>query len=221
MKPTVVFVDGPTGVGKDYFINQVTNLYSETYPEQGIRIIRAADITLSKQQTQSEERKYTKYQTPTDKAAAIFEGHLELLEVISSSLETTYAPGLVLVNRGLLSYLHYNIYNQPWSSRELYIQRYGQHLCKLLKKSVNVSVVIKPPQQLDPNNQDSGIEFIINRLLSRNDGKPIDESWLKELYQRYDKIPVPYMTIFDKNFSLHSGRAEYFLKLLTAPTIIS
>ena len=212
MQPTVVFVDGPTGVGKDYFINQLSGLYSQTYPEQGIKIIRAADIILSKDQTASEERKYTTYQTDKDKSAAIFEGHIELLQIISDSLQTPYTPGLTVINRGFLSFLQYNVYSQPWSMREQYIERYSKHLPDILRKSRNVSVVIRPDIRAMPMTDIvSGIECIIERLRSRGDDKPIDEEWLKDLYQRYERIPVAYSKIFHRNFTMHSGQAQEFL----------
>lgn len=213
MKPTVVFVDGPTGVGKDYFISELTNLYTQAYPQEGVRIIRAADIILNKEQTRTEERKYTTYQTTSDKAKAIFEGHIELLKVISSNLKYPQPPGLIMVNRGFLSYLHYNVYQQPWAIREQYIQTYASYTKSLLKNLQTVSVVIKPPQAHQPL-LPSDIQFIINRLLSRADSKPIDEVWLKDLYERYEKVPVAYSAIFDKNFTLHSGQAKEFVDSL-------
>lgn len=212
MQPTVVFVDGPTGVGKDYFINQLSGLYSQTYPEQGIKIIRSSNHILGKEHTKSEERKYTTYQTDKDKSAAIFEGHIELLQIISDSLRTPYTPGLTIINRGFLSFLQYNVYSQPWSIREQYIERYSKHLPDILRTSRNISVVIRPDTQVMPMTDIvSGIEYIIERLRSRSDGKPIDEEWLKDLYRRYEKIPVAYSKIFHRNFTMHSGQAQEFL----------
>lgn len=215
MKPTVVFVDGPTGVGKDYFINQLSGLYSQTHPEKGIKILRSSDLILGKEHTKSEERKYTTYQTDQAKVSAIFDGHIELLHTIAASIQTPYPPGLTIVNRGFLSFLQYNIYDRHWTIREQYIDKYSKHFLSILKTSRNLSVVIRPnnPEMPTPRIV-SSMEYIIDRLRSRQDDKPIDEDWLKDLYQRYEKIPVAYRRIFHKNFDIHSGQAKELLPFI-------
>lgn len=207
--PKVIFVDGPTGVGKGYFIRNFVATYTEVYPDQGIKIIRAADVVMN-DRTVSEDRKYTTYHTDEERTQLLYEGHIRLLRNIKQSFDTKHPPGIVIVDRSFLSFIHYNLSNANFSDilRSNYVDNYFRAITKYLKNIPSLIV------RLDLSSGQT-VTTIIDRIQSRNDLKAIDETWLNILLHRYRDHHHDYDRLYTHAHVTTSGRStEVFRKFL-------
>ena len=193
-----MFVDGPTGVGKDYFINNFIDVYCQVHPTHGIKIIRAASVVL-KGQNKSEERKYTTYTTEQDKLPSIYTGHQRLLEAVKSSLSTPTPPRLIIVNRSFLAFLHYNLATFPQDVQQHYVESYIKDF------SATLAGVPSLLLRVDLQVGDS-FRKVIDRVHSRQDDKPVESSWLETIYARYRVTPPRLTAIFNKHAVITSSQ---------------
>mgnify|MGYP000081176244 FL=1 len=127
-KPTVYFIDGPNGSGKDYLIDRVVSRLESKQPPGSIKVLRATDYVI-RREAATELRKYNAYDTENIKSLSIFSRHILLLEellwIVKSGVKA------VIVNRGIFSLLSYNLYKDAdEESRKLYLDIY----VKLLKE---------------------------------------------------------------------------------------
>lgn len=105
----IIFVDGPTGIGKDYFIENLCKNLDIQKTDLNYKVLRATDFVLKN--AKSEDRKYTTYRTETEKIYSIFSGHLDMLCHINKFINSSEKDiDLIIVNRSFLSFLIYNIY---------------------------------------------------------------------------------------------------------------
>lgn len=204
MKPKVIFVDGPTAVGKDYFITNFAGEYARLYPSDGIMIIRATDIVL-KNDNVSELRKYTTYNTESQKLESIYDGHIDLLETIKRICEVNYSPGVVIVNRGFLSFIRYNLDSQPQDRGQVFIDRYSRDFKRIMKNIPCMALTLEAQHGQDT-------EYIIERIKNRQDAKPLDEQWIRTIYQRYRQYPPKqYADLFEVYMTATSSDTDIVL----------
>lgn len=202
--PRVVFVDAPTAVGKDYFIDRFVTALRGINPELKVTVLRATDIVLN-ETTKTEDRKYTAYQTEADKTKAIFTGHLQLATTIFEKLtSSTDRSDVVVVNRSFLSFLIYNINpvirNQTNDARRaLLLGQYTSMIksyvefCKKLFSYypmlfVGLELRTAPDKPVD--------DVLAARIQLRGDGKPVDRVWLRQVYRDYEHPDSALMEIF-------------------------
>lgn len=214
----IIFVDGPTGVGKDYFIDRLTNSLEINHPKLTYEVLRAADFVLK--DAKSEDRKYTLYQTETEKIFSIFTGHINLLcyinEVLNSPQKDT---DLVIVNRSFLSFLIYNINpiirnyantsdNEIHKIRDDLLNTYANLFKNLFYNTGSIFIKL--------TTEDYSLEEthrrILDRIRSRNDNKPIDETWLETLVRDFHSPSDTFLELFAEVESITSNGHDYILR---------
>lgn len=211
--PKVVWVDGCTSSGKDYFIDKFINLYSHRYPDARVKSIRAIDVVLS-DKAQSENRKYTTYDTPLELVQSVYQGHLHLLEMIRRICDEMKNPkDVVIVNR---SFLSYHIYNWQTLSDSLSIKGNYETL-KALSMCDEVSYALEFKKRLgdiptlfvnlsgNTVNHEEKLKLLVDRIKARLDGKPINEEWISKLITAYNKPSRVFLDIFTNTKSVDSG----------------
>ena len=181
--PQIVFVDGPTGVGKDYFIDKLYDELVNKY-ELSVEVVRAADFTVVSKETASEDRKYEFYSTKDKQVHIIFEGHKELLSYLDNVLiEGDRDVDVILVNRSFISFLVYNMHQEERVDlREEFIHQYRRKFLDRLSRYDTLFIGLFL--------EDGGktpVEGLLARIGSRNDGKPIDEYWIETLVKNYTR----------------------------------
>lgn len=184
----IMFVDGPTGVGKDYFIDKLYYHLSTRFTEKKFKVVRATDMVLSSN-TQTENRKYTLYDTEEDKVNEIFMGHLKMLASLN---DLSKEFDTIIVNRSFLSFLIYNVYPTiiPDERIELYIETYNCLFKSYFENDISIFINLG----ISEPTIDRQISTIINRIKSRGDNKPIDTKWIETIVKHYNE---PDMKLID------------------------
>lgn len=197
--PQIVFVDGPTGVGKDYFIDRFICLGQSTLAGVTMESIRATDIVLQK--APQENRKYTAYDTPAQSAADIYRGHIELLRV----LKERSRPGHVLVvNRSYLSYWIYNWQTLQEFNRsanissieEILTRTCAQQYALDYREAIGDIPSLFVRLETAAHDHLTSAKTLIQRAKKRADGKPIDEQWFTHLIEEYRRMPADFAALF-------------------------
>lgn len=209
----IIFVDGPTAVGKGYFMENFVKKYKEVYPDANVQVIRAVDVVL-KATAQSEERKYVTYNTPVETATSIYQGHLTLLDKLQGLSDLLKKHDLIIVDRSFLSFLIYNWmplkrFNHATEALNGHgIDEYAIEYNKRLKGVSSLFVNIS----LNEHDEQAKVDTLINRAVSRQDGKPIDAPWFKYLVQNYEAPCKEFTKLFTKYIVVDSGESERILK---------
>lgn len=207
MSSTVLFVDGPTGVGKDYFIDSLLTTHDVMFPNQRKTVLRAVDFALPPK-AQSEARKYTQYQTDVEKLELIYQGHLQLLHHIREMATVTADPSLVVINRSFLSFIHYNLHSVDERLQTQYIDNYCREFTSIMAGLKTVMLTLQLPIG-------SSVREVIDRVLSRQDNKPLDPVWIRTIYERYSHTPEQFNRIFTSRLQANSGQHHSVLTWLS------
>lgn len=218
--PKIIFIDGPTGVGKDHFINRFVCMYQTTLKTSIVHSLRAVDVVLNKN-SQSENRKYTSYNTPLELVKSIYNGHIELLTLLAKTAkELKNKKDTIIVNRSFLSYLIYNYYpaleehgTPPTQAhRDLYSSvsptAYAEKFKSIMTDIPTLFVNLKVG---DEDNGQS-LETLITRARSRQDNKPIESAWFLKLIEKYQNPPEDFKELFTYT---EEGVAEDYPVFLT------
>jgi len=209
LSPKIIFVDGPTGVGKDYFIEKLYNEYKTKFPNKKIKCIAAKDIVFSTR-TITEDRKYTYYNTETELIEEIYSGHIKLLNFLYSEI-TKNNFDLILVNRSFFSFIVYNVLpvirknNIKKFAIELeeYKKCYKEFFSSIFKRVPVVFI------RLDINGD--SYTTILGRLKERNDEKVIDTAWIKDLIYDFKNLDKGLLDMFMSTECLDSSSYSYVL----------
>ena len=202
--PRIVFVDAPTAVGKDYFIERFVKALGDINSELKVTVLRATDIIFN-EDTKTEDRKYTEYRTESEKTKAIFKGHLQLATTIFEKLTSmTDRSDVVVVNRSFLSFLIYNINpviraNLNDARRALLIAEYTsmtKSYVEFYKKLFTYYPTLFVGLELRTADNKTVDEVLANRIQARNDGKPVARAWLRQIYRDYEQPDSTLMEIF-------------------------
>lgn len=214
----VIFVDGPTGVGKDYFIDNLAIELDKEKPNLTYEVLRATDFVLK--DAKSEDRKYTHYQTEIEKIYSIFTGHINMLCYIYETLNSSKKEvDLIIVNRSFLSFLIYNIYpiirnynissdNEIHYIKETMLNSYIDLFNNLFQNTESMFVNLTTEDYTLISKQNK----IIDRIKSRNDGKPLDEKWLELLIKEYHYPNEKLMGIFTRMEEITSDGYRYIVR---------
>lgn len=205
MRPRLIFVDGPTGVGKDFFIEYFIKEYSKRYPNNTIKVVVAKDIVFN-ENTLSEDRKYISYTTDIEKCDNIFIGHIKLLMVLYKLL---FSTDVILINRSFLSFLAYNVESANISidKKNYYIENYSELFNEMLKNVYTVFVNL----DIVSFNYDDKIKTIISRLDFRSDNKKIEKEWIEEIVDRYSEPEKRIINLFNFFETISSDGYSYIL----------
>lgn len=212
--PRVIFVDGPTAVGKGYFLTKLEEKLTSN--KLTFKTIRAADVAVSK--APSEDRKYTNYDTDLDKIKLIAEGHTELLKVIASLLdeEKQDKVDVVLVDRSFASFIAYNLQGEFKSKlRSDYIKKYR----KLLKSILGSYKTLYVQLSFNTGSVETDCIKAISRVKERADGKEVEEDWLTRIIQTYTTELTEVAVIFDDVLYTDSGDISSVKLTSTSPSV--
>lgn len=213
--PKVVFVDGPTAVGKGFFIeNLVTHLTDKL--NLSVEVIKAVDF-VNKEATEI-NRNYQEYKTEETKINSIYEGHLVLLDHLVNILEDDVShTDVVVVDRSFVSMLAYNLWQKDRIefSEEL-LRNYKLTFKELMSeyKTVYVQLDFHPPEDVE-----NSVNTILKRITSRNDNKSVDKGWFKELISNYKTRIGAMVGTTDSVILTHSGDNTELIKMFT-PDIV-
>lgn len=203
----IVFVDGPTGAGKDYLIEDMTHVVRTNYGWVTEHAI-LADMVLANG-LDSEKRKYTHYdsddQSKIDKISRAH--HLALEELKEKAKQCD----ILLVNRSYLSFLVYNL--QDKDSELAYIEEYKSSLKSLSKEGIKTALI-----KVIPNNP---LKTILQRIRGRNDGKAIDEGWILRMVNNYCKFRPELEECYDVYREVDSDYSIYLLNNVLEPLRLS
>lgn len=209
MQPHVFFVDGPNAVGKDYFIEGLTNTINKLHPEVEVINIRATDHLPKKV-----VRKYEDDQTNRVFAEEIFRGHIKLLcDIADKAKENT----VIILNRSLITYLVYNVYPRlqalsdyvdgDYDEAHDSIEIYGLLLQKVLQDAQTTFV------RLDlPGDSVQATERTIERMLARGESKEIDKTWVRYLIDQFRESYDAHYDSYKNYVQCESGHYEVVAK---------
>ena len=179
--PRIVFVDGPTGIGKDYFIDDLEDILRE---QQGlsVRVLRAVDFVLK--EAPSEDRKYEQYETEEEKIESIFHGHIRLVEhAVDLLKDDVDHTDVVIINRSLITFLIYNLWQAEHEGiRGSFISVFKERFLELTEgiETMYLQLSLGPKVGIAET-----VQILLKRIQDRNDGKEIDGSWILKLVLFY------------------------------------
>lgn len=194
-KAQVIFVDGPNGVGKDFFIDGMEKTLLNNALELSISKIRITDHF--PKQVESELRKYTVYDTEKEQLLHIFAAHVKILDMI---LRDAKSHDVILVNRSFLSMLAYNLYKKEYViERAFYVDMYNALLFKYTE-FLDISFIYLQAPILD----------IQKRQIERNEGKKMDAEWAVALTANYNQAVKTFASLSKSIYPTFSGEYMSF-----------
>ena len=182
MKPSILFVDGPPAVGKDYFITSFIGEYARCYPFGGILILKASDFILE-YTSRIQQQKYSPHPTTTEDLDYLLKGHIQLLNHIRTASQIGQATNLIVVNRSFLSCIVHNLSDHPQDVQDIYIRQYHRAFQNLLAGFITMHL------SLTPRTYDRACSASIARIESRQESYPVDKDWVMSIHERYDHAP--------------------------------
>ena len=183
---TVIFVDGPTASGKDTLIEELAQRHLDS--DDTRRLVRLSAVDYALRDDPNHQRQYGDHGTDEAAARRIYTGHLRLLEHLREVC--VQEPTLALVNRSYMSFLAYNLLplmNKGVDGKhltlqeELGVESYARFFTQL-SESASVLFVVTTPSVLLLENK---AQVLIDRMLRRNDHKPIDQQWVMQMVKNY------------------------------------
>lgn len=211
----ILFVDGPTAVGKDYFIGNFKQAYVQRFAHAKVTEVRAADIVLQGQ-AKSEDRKYTTYATPLELTKTIYKGHIDLLDYLRVQSDLLSSNDLIIVNRSFLSYYIYNfkalLKQYPPQAlddaikelKHYNLNSYSRQYTKVLHGLSTMFVDLKLPEMY----LQEKVDLVCSRIQNRSDGKPVDKDWLRYLLVSYSTPRPAFSAMFDEHTSVESSQYQ-------------
>lgn len=203
--PRIMFVDGPTGIGKDFFIDK---LYRLLTLEKNLRVevLRATDYTLI--EAPEEDRKYGGYNTPESVCHQIFNKHLDFLHTLKEYLSSPDLVDTLLINRSVMSFFNYNLHNKSPELTKYYLELYRQEFKDILGAYKSLYV-----QLVTPESDRTDTEILLYRIESRNDGKPVDKRWINKLVSMYEVNKSCMERVMDRTYLTSSDKYENLLSI--------
>lgn len=168
-----MFVEGPGGVGKRYFIDNFAVTYKDYYPHSRVNVINSKDTV------QQARNKLSPNTSPSYKANCLYNAHLNLLRVVNAALSRAQAGDLVVVSGGFIHTVHHNLANltvaeEASSYISSYIQEFVLAMYEVQTLLVRLDVTLE--QKSVPHTD-----------------KP---TWLETIYSRYRSTPKELTDMF-------------------------
>lgn len=173
-QPKLIWVDGPTAVGKGHFIQSLV----DSLRHLNISLLNAS--TFVTKETPQELRKYSPYSTSTDDTEYIFIRHTELLRELQQDLKNPRLD-LIILDRSFMSYLIYNLHDKSPNYQESAIELYSKDYTYYLNQHNSIYIQL----QTESNQLVTAANTLIDRIKSRQDNKPINEDWIYKLLFLY------------------------------------
>ena len=205
-KPSIIFVDGPNGVGKDYFIDGLEQTFKEHHTGVNVTKLHASTLVDYKKNL-SDERIFTEYNTPEDRRERIGKGHVGVLRAakkIANQYSEPSNPAVVIVNRYITSWLCYNLFpdldravvtndteevKKLETDKQQILSYYVDELAEIIN-SREMSVAVVRLDIFDKLNNPllvkHAVEMTRTRLETREKTrKPFDTVWSEKLHDYY------------------------------------
>ena len=184
MTVRLLFVDGPTGSGKDYFMDRLIEELKSKNPSLNIVKWKATDFVL-KGPSLTEKRKYVLHDIDEERLSVIYQGHKELIVEATKLLsDKEKAPDLLVVNRSILTTFGTNLWEDKHKERrELLAKDFAEHTKSYLEQANIDSLFIRI--DVDTVGLTRGVNTLLQRIASRNDGKEVEVDWLYIILKTY------------------------------------
>ena len=198
----VFFVEGQNGVGKNYFIDRL----SEELGKDGVDhyIVNCNDFIKDKL---IQNNRYSPKEFTHDEMIDLFNSHVEILKEVKDLLECFK---VVLVNRSFISYYIYNVKLSRFHSgsketiRDELIKKVEEYLPR---KSINLAVL----------GSELKYEDIKNRILSRDGDKRLDELYVRQLNHCYRNLEPEIKQTFNRVVYTDSFKYQKYYKQEVKP----
>lgn len=213
----VIFVDAPSSMGKDFFIDELVSRLTDHDPTLKVKVLRATDFVLKKEAL-SEQRKYTKHTIDENKLGIIYNGHLSLLEEIDHLLsDKVNRTDIVIVNRSILTTLAVNLWEDAYKIKRVRMTtNYGLWLDNLVREYnptlVRLDSVVKSIT--------GAVNVLLARIAERKENKEVDIEWLYTLVSSYRLNYELIAPKFTYSFIMNSGESEKFFNLLVGGSTV-
>lgn len=187
---TIVFLEGPNGCGKDYFLEGLITLLEKD---------KVNYFTLEAKRYLPDNiinNRYNKLLIDENKLQLFYYSHIRLLEdinILSNHFD------LILVNRSIISFLIYNLYFIDIDDEEK--KYYEKKIVQLIdyhlkdKKTILVNLI-----------KDLTIENLKNRLESR-DNRLVRIDYLSQINYYYNNLEEPFKKAFSFYLELASNES--------------
>ena len=184
MAVRLLFVDGPTGSGKDYFMDRIVEGLKSKNPNLNIVKWKATDFVL-KGPSLTEKRKYVLHDIDEERLSIIYQGHKELIVEATKLLsDKEKAPDLLVVNRSILTTFGTNLWEDKHKEcRELLAKDFAEYTKSYLEQANIDSLFIRI--DVDTVGLTHGVNTLLQRIASRNDGKEVEVDWLYTILKTY------------------------------------
>lgn len=203
--PKIIFVDGPTAIGKGYFIDKLTTALAKDFPFLNVKVLKAVDWVLNKN-SDTEERKYVTYSTEEDKVKEILTGHVNFISHMKKLLTCEKEQvDVIIADRSFQSFINYNLYQPDQEElRNTYIEYFRNNFEVLGLMDIPTLSV----QLVSGKHTNATVDLLIQRMLLRNDGKFIDTNWVRTLVHNYSIYTTQKVMPTSYHEQITSSRAD-------------
>lgn len=214
LSPKVIFVEGPTAIGKGYFINTLASQIQDKQPNLRILKLETKHWALAGHAI-TEDRKYTAYKTDDDKISSIYLGHLSFIRYVIDVLTNDEAD-LIIADRSFLSFVNYNLLSHKHDSvRQTYIDCFRDSCIAMGLTDFPVLAV----QLTTRLSEKESIDLLVSRIEDRGDGKEVDSQWLSTLLRTYGLYTTENVLLADHHETVTSGEASTLVDRYFQPTV--
>lgn len=207
----IVFIDGPDGSGKDFFIENFIKKYTELHPEKRLAMLKSSDYTYY---LLKKDRDINKFETGRSVLDNFYKGHIELIDDAKSLLSTGMCD-LIIVNRSFASFQVYNLRYDKLSSndedvkeharmRTRYIDMYRKHFHKNFK-NVRTTFI---SMEISGETLEEKVNLLINRLKSRDHNTTGNDENITYLIHAYENIDHRLNDMYDRTLKVNSSDFE-------------
>ncbi len=203
----LIFVDGPTGSGKDYFIEELITGIKERNPKTNIAVLKATDFVL-KGKAADEARKYVIHDIDEERLNIIYRGHHDLIKACIGLLkDKVQSFDLVVVNRSILTMLGTNLWQEKDATiREVLAEQFSVVVKDQLESEQIESLFIRI--DVPSSSVTNSVNVLLDRINKRNDNKPIEVEWLYIIVKTYRDNHMLASQAFTYNEVCESGDSE-------------
>ena len=207
MSVNLLFVDGPTGSGKDYFIENLIQELKSKKPNINIVTWKATDFVL-KGPSLTELRKYTIHDIDEERLEIIYNGHKELIKEAAKLLsDKNKQVDLLVVNRSILTTFGTNLWEDKHSARrEDLAEEFANYSKPILEEAGVVSLFIRIDVVAEGTTR--AVNILLDRVARRGDKSPVDVEWFYTILRTYRRDAELASRSFTYSASFSSGESS-------------
>lgn len=211
MSIRLMFVDGPVGSGKEYFIESFIGSLKSNRPELSIVTWDASDFVMKATPLMT-KCKCVKDTTDSERVNEIYEGHKELISQAAKLFSSSENQvDLLIVKRSILTTLSVNLWEDTKQEQREFMATDFSRYVKLTLEEFNIeSLFVRI--DVDVPGVTRGVNILLSRLAECMTEIEVDVEWLYTILNTYRRDHELAAKSFTYNDAFSSSESDMVVK---------